>query len=360
VCREGRSRPSSSRHELEEDVVVRDQAQQAVARVLGGDEPLGGGVGFEEAHGLAADAAAEQAAVRLEAGAAVDDQAQARPDVGDARTSRHPFEVVEQHQQPGGDAAERGDRQGGGALGEQPHLRLPVAQQGQLQRREGVRPQHRRHLAGRDAAQVAGQHGVRRGIPQLLQVGAAAQEEEPAGEQRRAGRVGQEKREGGEGGLAVGRQHLRRDGDVLGRAAGRARREGEVRDAAGPGDVAQAGERLPPVPGPERLVVAQRDAPLVVGRRADVVEIVLAPEARVPGVADQAQQRPPLRPLGRRPVEAGDAVAGVAPQGRVGEPPHQRLSRQAFHEGERCHFVVGVRIPAAAGPGAAGSRGAGW
>ena len=69
------------------------------------------------------------------------------------------------------------------ALGEQLHLAVPVAHQGQVERRKGVRPQERRHLARRDAAEVAGQDAVGRGG----QIGAAAEEEDAAAEQRRAG-----------------------------------------------------------------------------------------------------------------------------------------------------------------------------
>ena len=78
------------RHELEEHVVVRHHPQQAVPRVLGGDEPLGAGYTSQKSTRVAADLLAEQVAVRVELGAAVDDQPQRRPDLGDALACRSP------------------------------------------------------------------------------------------------------------------------------------------------------------------------------------------------------------------------------------------------------------------------------
>ena len=52
-------------------------------------------------------------------------------------------------------------------------------------------------------------------------------------------------------------------------------------------------------------------------------EIVIAAEARVPGVADQTQQGAPLLLGGIEAVEIANAAAGIAAEGEIGGPANQ-------------------------------------
>ena len=95
-----------------------------------------------------------------------------------------------------------------------------------------------------------------------------------------------------------------------------------------PGQVTpQVREGRLPVLLPEGFVFAQRHAALVVGDGADAVETMIAAEARVPGVADQAQQGAPLLVGDVEAIEGRHSAAGVAAEGEVGGTADQRRGR---------------------------------
>ena len=107
--------------------------------------------------------------------------------------ARDLLQPLEEKQDPRRHAADHRDRQSGALLGQVVDLRIPVAQQSQVQRRKRVGTQERNHFARRDAAQVAAQdHLANGGGRESLQLGAAAEEEHSAPEQRRAGMHSQE------------------------------------------------------------------------------------------------------------------------------------------------------------------------
>ncbi len=83
------------RHELEEKVVIGNKAEKLIAGIFTGDEALGGGIRFQKMHGGIADDRSEERTIRLELGAAVNHQAQLRPNVGDAFTAGSLFEAIE-------------------------------------------------------------------------------------------------------------------------------------------------------------------------------------------------------------------------------------------------------------------------
>ena len=85
------------RHELEEHVVIGHDAEQAVARVFGGDEPFRAGVDLAVLDGVAADLLLEQIAERVELRAAVDDQPQVGPHLRDGLLAGRLLEPVEEH-----------------------------------------------------------------------------------------------------------------------------------------------------------------------------------------------------------------------------------------------------------------------
>src|SRR6185312_1275182 len=71
--------------EFEEDAVIRHDAEQTMPRILRGDEAFRAGIDFAILHGVAADGVLEEAAERLEAGAAVDNEPQVGPNLGNRR-----------------------------------------------------------------------------------------------------------------------------------------------------------------------------------------------------------------------------------------------------------------------------------
>src|SRR5262249_34982434 len=147
-------------------------------------------------------------------------------------------------------------------------------------------------LEGGDAGQIAAQHlaaPLRTGEgAKIDQIRAAAEEEQFASQQSHVGVGGKEPGDAGDGGPRVAAEELAREGEILGDAGGGAAGEGEVGNLLGPGDALQVGERLLPELRPERLVVAEGYALLIIAYRADAVEAVLAPEVGVAGEFDEA------------------------------------------------------------------------
>jgi hypothetical protein len=113
-------------NKLEEDAVVRHEPQQVIARILGGDEPFGAWIDFDEAHAVAADLLAEEIAIWIELRAPMDEQAQLRPDLRDARLARDALHVSEEHEHPCRYTAQDGDRQPDRLFGQPLHLRFPI------------------------------------------------------------------------------------------------------------------------------------------------------------------------------------------------------------------------------------------
>ena len=172
-------------------------------------------------------------------------------------------------------------------------------------RREEATTGPPRHAPRGEAAEIAGRHAGR----QRLQVRAAAQHE-IAGRPARGSAAGWRRVDQQiDGGALVGRDHGPRHRDVLGDAAARARREGEPRNGAGPGEVVQPRKARLPVGLPEILVAAQR-------RRLGSRRPSAAAQSRGRGRsgswrraeasrATVAAARPP------RPAAPADAVAGA-------------------------------------------------
>src|SRR5262249_14303937 len=112
--------------------------------------------------------------------------------------------------------------------------------------------------------------------------------------------------------------HLPRDGNVLRRAARRARGEGIVRNMLRPGHTLKARVGRSHVLVPELLVRPQRDALLIVGDGVDVEEVVVATEFRVASLVNEAHQLTALGANEVEPVELTDAHEGVAVEPGVG------------------------------------------
>ena len=66
-------------------------------------------------------------------------------------------------------------------------------------------------------------------------------------------------RERGPGGLAIGRDHLGRDRDILGRSLGRSARQGQEGNPPRPGQVFEDGISIAQVVIPERFIRSDRD-----------------------------------------------------------------------------------------------------
>ena len=98
--------------------------------------------------------------------------------------------------------------------------------------------------------------------------------------------------------------------------------------------------------GEKRVVVADRDAPRVVGVAADAREVVGAAELGVPGVADELAEGALLRlleaPEGQVPQGVVDARGGeesLADHGGVGRPLQSRPVGSAANGGFRSRQV---------------------
>ena len=202
--------------------------------------------------------------VRVELDAAVNDQFEVWPDLADGAFAGELEDALEEHEQPARHTADQRDPFPDAPLGKQGQLRVPVRFEGQLERRKSVRAKQRRELEGGDPAQVA---LVDAGCG-LLELGRAAQEEEPAVKETGIGPGGHVVGHHRLGSLAVRSHHLGRDGDVLGRSLGRAAGQGQKGDSAGPGQVLEDRVAGAEVIIPESLVGAQRNGRLEVGDAA--------------------------------------------------------------------------------------------
>ena len=192
----------------------------------------------------------------------------------------------------------------------------------QLPRRERVGPGQPRNLDRGNRTQVTRSAAVRL----LAQFRVAAEEEELAGEQLRLRVRVPEEGDRRERRLPVGREHLSRDGQVLGRAGRGAGREGVVRDDVGPGGPFEPGERGLPVVAPEVLVGANRDDFLVLVDADDAVESVLLAEPGIPRLVQQLLQGVPLGFRHVEAVELGGSPVGVAHQPGVGQATDSGLA----------------------------------
>ena len=87
---------------------------------------------------------AERLRVGVELDAAVDDELEVGPDLGDGRLAAQVEDALEEHEQPARHAADQRDRLVEAPLGQQGELAVPVGLEGQLERRKGVGPEQRR------------------------------------------------------------------------------------------------------------------------------------------------------------------------------------------------------------------------
>ena len=178
----------------------------------------------------AAEDRRERLAVGVELDAAVDDDLQRRPDLGDRRLAAQLEHALEEDEQPARHAADQGDRlAAGSARPGVASLRSQFGFQGQLERREGV---------GAEQRSISSCAAIPLRSPWRTPGAGCSRSVDPPRKKsrpwnsRESGRAGQVVGHHRLRGLAVRREHLARDRDVLGRPLRRAAGQGQVRDPA--------------------------------------------------------------------------------------------------------------------------------
>ena len=216
-------------------------------------------------------------------------------------------EPVEQDQQPARRAADGAYVLVRDGASDGLDLALPVLDTADMVGREIAAPHPAGHLARADAAEVAAMDARR----QRRRRRAAAEQEAPTGEDARARPVGEVMGVEVQRRAPVGGQHRPRQRDVLGAAAGGARRHGEIGDRPRPGDVGEDREVAAPVGFPGLLEAAQRHEALEARHVGDRGEVVIAPEARGARPAHEAQELALLLPRRVLARQAPGAAARI-------------------------------------------------